>query len=252
MSVLRSVVFVVWMYLLMVVMAIVCAPSLLGPRSWARACFQLWLSLVMGGLRVLCGISVEVRGREHIPQGGALVASKHQSMFETLAFWQMLDDPCIILKQSLAYLPFFGWYAVKLKNIPIDRAGGAQTLKAMATMAAERASQARQILIFPEGTRAEPGAEPDYKPGVAMLYKQMNVPCTPVALNSGLFWPGSGIERKPGTIVVEFLPAIEPGLKRGAFQQRLEQAIETASDALLHEGRGAAGTDGVAGTTLSG
>lgn len=233
MTLIRSVLFVVWMYGLMVIMAIVCAPSLLGPRSWARACLHVWLKLVMGGLRVLCGVSFEVRGREHIPAGGALVASKHQSMFDTLAPWIILADPCIILKKSLAHLPFFGWYAVKLKNIPIDRGGGAQTIKSMAAIAEQRAAQGRQILIFPEGTRAEPGAPPDYKPGVAMLYRQLNVPCTPVALNSGLHWPPSGLRRHPGTIVIEFLPAIEPGLKRADFQKRLEAAIETASNRLL-------------------
>lgn len=238
---LRSVAFVVWMYGLMVVMAIACSPALLGPRAWARACFDVWFGLVLGGLRVLCGIGFEVRGREHIPDGGALVASKHQSMFETLAFWAVLKDPCIILKKSLAYLPFFGWYAMKLKNIAIDRAGAARTIKTMTALAAQRAEQGRQVLIFPEGTRAEPGAEPDYKPGVAMLYKQMGVACTPVALNSGVFWPGHGLKRFAGTIVVEFLPPIAPGLSRGAFQAELQNRIETASGALLAEARGQGG-----------
>ncbi len=234
---LGSIIFVIWMYGLMAIMAIICSPALLGPRSWARACLHVWLKLVFWGLRVFCGVTYEVRGKEHVPQSGALVAMKHQSMFETLAPWDILKDPCIILKKSLTQLPFFGWYAVKLKNISIDRAGGAQTLKAMSQLAATRAKEGRQILIFPEGTRGWPGEKIDYKPGVAMLYKQMGVACTPVALNSGLFWPPHGIKRNPGHIVMEFLPPISPGLTRAEFMAKLEDAIETASEALRQESK---------------
>lgn len=233
MMALRSVLFVVWMYALMAVMGVVCAPSLLGPRSWARGCFQLYLTLVFGALKLLCGVTYEVRGREHIPHGGALVAAKHQSMFETLAFWRILDDPAIILKKELKYLPFFGWYAMKLRNIAIDRAGAAKTMRAMLKTARERAREGRQVVIFPQGTRVSPGAEESYKPGVAGLYAAMKAPCAPVALNSGLHWPGKGIVRTPGVIVVEFLPPIPPGLPRDVFMSQLETEIETASAALL-------------------
>jgi 1-acyl-sn-glycerol-3-phosphate acyltransferase len=233
MAVLGSALFVVWMYGLMAVMGVVCAPSLLGPRSWTRACMQVYLDLVFGGLRLLCGIRYEVRGREHIPHGGALVASKHQSMFETLAFWRILDDPAIILKKELVWLPFFGWYAMKLRNISVDRAAGGTAMRKMLRQARERAEEGRQVVIFPQGTRVDPGAAESYKPGVAGLYAAMKVKCAPVALNSGLHWPGHGFIRRPGTIVVEFLPAIEPGLSRDAFMSELETRIETASDALV-------------------
>lgn len=228
-----SIVFVIWMYGLMVVMGIICLPALLGPRSWTKACACLWLSLVFGGLRVLCGIRYEVRGLEHLPKGGALVASKHQSMFETLAFWQILDDPAIILKKELSYLPFFGWYAMKLKNISVDRAAAAKALRAMLKQARERATEDRQVVIFPQGTRVEPGEAESYKPGVVGLYTSMKVPCVPVALNSGLYWPAHGLGRKPGTIIVEFLEPIEPGLPKAEFIATLEERIETASTALL-------------------
>ncbi|MCP2679046.1 1-acyl-sn-glycerol-3-phosphate acyltransferase [Maricaulaceae bacterium NA33B04] len=228
-----SIVFVIWMYGLMVVMGIICLPALLGPRSWTKACACLWLSLVFGGLRVLCGIRYEVRGLEHLPEGGALVASKHQSMFETLAFWQILDDPAIILKKELSYLPFFGWYAMKLKNISVDRAAAAKALRAMLKQARERATEDRQVVIFPQGTRVEPGEAESYKPGVVGLYTSMKVPCVPVALNSGLYWPAHGLGRKPGTIIVEFLEPIEPGLPKAEFIATLEDRIETASTALL-------------------
>jgi 1-acyl-sn-glycerol-3-phosphate acyltransferase len=235
-AVIRSAIFVVWMYGLMAVMGILCSPALLGPRSWSKACLHTYLALVFGALKLICAVDYEVRGLEHKPSAGALVASKHQSMFETLAFWKILDDPAIILKKELSYLPFFGWYAMKLKNIKVDRAAAAKALRDMLKQARERAGEGRQVVIFPQGTRLEPGAEDTYKPGVAGLYAAMKVPCTPVALNSGLHWPGRGFVRRPGTIVVEFLPAIEPGLPRDQFMTELEARIETASAALLPAG----------------
>jgi len=229
----RSAIFVVWMYGLMAVMGILCAPALLGPRSWSKACLRAYLALVFGGLKLICGVDYEVRGLEHKPSAGALVASKHQSMFETLAFWKILDDPAIILKKELSYLPFFGWYAMKLKNIKVDRAAAAKALRDMLKQARDRAGEDRQVVIFPQGTRLAPGEADTYKPGVAGLYSAMKVPCTPVALNSGLYWPPRGFVRRPGTIVVQFLPAIEPGLPRDQFMAELETRIETASTALL-------------------
>ena len=131
MRVIGSAVFVIWMYGLMVVMGLLCAPSLVGPRSWALACFRAWLGLVFFGLKLFCGVTYEVRGREHLPRGGALIASKHQSMFETLALWTILDDPAIILKKELKALPVFGWYAMKLRNIAVDRSAGSKALRDM-------------------------------------------------------------------------------------------------------------------------
>lgn len=219
----------------MVVMGLFFAPSLLGPRNWVRAILRLYLSLTFGGLSVICGVKYEVRGREHIPNGGALIASKHQSMFETLAFWHILDDPAIILKKELSYLPFFGWYAMKLENISVDRSAGAKALRNMLKQAETRAQENRQVVIFPQGTRLKPGEYEDYKPGIIGLYQSMKVPCVPVALNSGLYWPGKGIIRHPGTILVEFLPPIEPGMGRKPFIAELESRIEAASDALLDD-----------------
>lgn len=228
-----SFIFVIWMYGLMMVMGLVCAPALLGPRSWSKACLRLYLALVFGGLKLICGIDYELRGLEHRPDAGALVASKHQSMFETLAFWKILDDPAIILKRELSLLPVFGWYAMKLKNISVDRGAGATALRDMLRQARNRADAGRQVVIFPQGTRLEPGEADTYKPGVAGLYSAMKTPCTPVALNSGLYWPAHGFVRRPGTIIIEFLPAIAPGLSKSDFLAELEARIETASAALL-------------------
>lgn len=235
MRVIGSAVFVVWMYGLMAVLGLACAPALLGPRRWSLACFRVYLDLVFAGLKLFCGISWEVRGREHLPESAALVASKHQSMFETLAFWKILDDPAIILKKELKALPVFGWYAMKLKNIAVDRSAGSKALRDMLKQARERAAEGRQIVIFPQGTRTKPGVSESYKPGVAGLYAAMKVPCVPVALNSGRHWPGKGFVRTPGRIVIEFLPAIPPGLPKNEFMAELEARIETASDRLMKE-----------------
>lgn len=232
---LRSALFAAWMYGLMAVMGLFALPTLLAPRGWAKAVFRVWLALVLWGLRVICGISWELRGREHLPQGAALIASKHQAMFDTLAPWTFLDDPAIILKRELLRLPFFGWWAVKLRNIPVDRAAGASALRAMLRAAKARAEEGRQILIFPEGTRTLPGARERYKPGVFQLYRELDAPCAPIALNSGLCWPAKGWRMRPGHIVVEILPPIAPGLSRDAFMAELEARIETASEALLPE-----------------
>jgi 1-acyl-sn-glycerol-3-phosphate acyltransferase len=235
MKTLRSLVFYVYMYGFMAIMGTMGVPLLLGPRYWSRAWLRLYISITWFGLRWICGVSFEVRGQAHIPAGGALIASKHQSMWETLAFWSIVPDPAIILKRSLIYMPFFGWFALKLKNINVDRSAGAKALRKMLKDASMRAGEGRQILIFPEGTRVDPGENPTYKSGVVGLYQFMKVPCVPVALNSGVFLePYCGL-RRPGKIIVEFLEPIEPGLDKADFMERLHTSISTASDALLAE-----------------
>ncbi|WP_421790493.1 lysophospholipid acyltransferase family protein [Hyphobacterium sp.] len=234
-TVIRSVIFVIWMYGSMVILGLTLIWMLLFPRSFARAAFRFWLKLVFGGLWIICGQRYEVRGRENLPEGGALIASRHESMLETQAFWQILDDPAIILKKELSYLPFFGWFAVKLENIVVDRGAAAKALRKMLRDARDRAEEGRQILIFPEGTRMKPGEFTELKPGVAGLYAAMKVPCVPVALNSGSYWAGRGIIRKPGTAVIEFLEPIAPGMSRDDFMTALQSRIETGTRALHHQ-----------------
>ena len=236
MQALRSTLFVVWMYGLMVVMGIILTPTLIGPRSWARGGFTVWRGLIFWGLRVLGGVTWELRGAENLPEGGALVACKHQSMFDTLAPWVFLNDPAIILKKELKWLPIFGWWAQKLRNIAVDRSAASKALRDMTRQARARAAEGRQILIFPEGTRTGVGERVDYKPGVAALYKAMDVPCIPVALNSGLIWESFGKLKKPGRIIVEVLEPIPPGLDRKEFMARLKTAIDTRTAALVEEG----------------
>jgi 1-acyl-sn-glycerol-3-phosphate acyltransferase len=194
-------------------------------RTWARG--TLWL------LRVLCGITYEVRGREYIPHGTCIVASKHQSAWDTVIFWLVLDDPAYVLKRELIFFPVFGWYLLLLKSIYIDRKSGSAALKRMLRESKDRVAAGRPIVIFPEGTRTAPGASTTYHPGVAALYNSLGLPVVPVALNSGLYWPKNAFVKTPGKIIVEFLPAIAPGLKGRDFLAKLQETVEGASRALL-------------------
>ncbi|MEJ1967595.1 MAG: lysophospholipid acyltransferase family protein [Rhizomicrobium sp.] len=236
MTILRSAIFIAWFSLVSAVLAVVFLPALLGPRRLTTLMARLWVALNFWGLRVFAGLGFEVRGA--VPPNGVLIALKHMSMWETMAIYALLDDPAIVLKRSLTYVPFYGWYLRKARMIAIDRDGRAQALRVMAAKAREQIAAGRSIAIFPEGTRKTPGAPPDYKSGVAALYGQLGAPCYPVALNSGLFWTGPvGFLKKKGTIVIEFLPPIPPGLPRRAFMARLQEEIETATDTLIAEGR---------------
>ena len=238
MTLLRSILFLVWIYGLMVLMGIIYLPLvLLGGRGVAVEGTKRWSRYALFGLRHICGIRHEVRGRENLPAGPVLIASKHQAMWETLFFMTMLEDPSIVLKKELLSLPVYGWYAKKIDMISIDRSKGAAALKHMVAQAQRHRDAGRPLVIFPEGTRTEPGAAPDYKPGIAALYTKLDLPCVPVALNSGLCWQGKGILRRSGTIIVEFLPPIPPGLKRKEFMAELEARIETATQSLIGEAK---------------
>ena len=196
-------------------------------RAYARS--SLWL------LRVICGVTVEWRGREKIPKGACIVACKHQSLWETFALFMLLEDPTYVLKRELMWIPLFGWLATKARMIPIDRGARATALARMTALARKEAARSRQIVIFPEGTRRPPGAEPHYLPGVAYLYAETGLPCVPVALNSGLFWPRRSLRRYPGTVLVEVLNPIPPGLDKREFLLHLQNVLEEATARLVRE-----------------
>lgn len=235
-SMARSLLFNVLFYVTTTLFVVIGSPLLFAPRSWAMAAlkvhsnFELWL------LRAIVGTKIEVRGRENIPQGPCLVASKHQSAWETFALIPLFRDPALLMKRELFFIPFHGWFSRKFQMIPVDRDKGPSALRRMLREAKKRIDDGREIIIFPEGTRRPPGAPPDYKTGIVLLYDALGVPCLPVALNSGLFWPRRSAIRRPGTIVVEILKPIPPGLPRDEFLRRLETAIEGASSRLLVEG----------------
>ena len=244
MLVLRSLLFNVAFYANIVLWTILLVPGIVMPR---RAFFRIvsgWGQSSLWLLRVIAGTRVEFRGRERIPPGGLLVAAKHQSMWETFALVTVFPDPAFILKRELMWIPVFGWYLAKGRQVPVDRRAGSQALVAMTARAKAEAARGRQILIFPEGTRRSPGAPPAYKFGAAHLYAQLGVPCLPVALNSGLYWPRRRFLRWPGTIVVEFLEPIAPGLARDVFFAELQARIEAGSGRLLAEGRAELGLSG--------
>lgn len=232
---LRSLFFVFWLYGTMAVFGIGCLPMLIFSEKSAMLPIRWWARAVLFGARWIIGIKVEFRGLEHRPKGAALLAAKHLSMLDTIAPFVVLDAPAYVLKQSLMYMPAFGWYAWRTKMVAIKREDAAKALKAMVVACRERLKDKRQIVIFPEGTRSDPGDDPDYKPGVAALYRELGAECHMMATNSGQFWPGHGIDRRPGTVVFEFLPPIEAGLKRAELMSTLKERLETASNALITE-----------------
>jgi 1-acyl-sn-glycerol-3-phosphate acyltransferase len=234
--VIRSLLFNMLFYLNLIVQIIAALPTLVMPRWGILAVAKFWARSNLWLLRAVCGVNVEFRGLAKIPPGPLLVSSKHQSLWETFALLLILSDPAYIMKRELMWIPFFGWYARKVGMIPIDRGRRSQALADMNARARQELARNRQIIIFPEGTRRPPGAEPRYKYGVAHLYLETGVPCLPIALNSGLFWPRRSLRRYPGTIRVEVLDPIPPGLGKEAFFERLQREIETASARLIAEG----------------
>jgi len=235
MAFLRSFLFFLWFAIASVVIAVGGVWVLLLPRRATERLSKTWSRAVLFGLKWIAGLDYEVRGT--IPRGGVLIAAKHMSMWDTVILYLLLDDACAVVKRSLLNIPFYGWYLWKAGVIAIDREGKASALKQMVAEAKAVVAEQRPIFIFPEGTRKELGAPPDYKPGVAALYTQLGVDCVPVALNSGLFWTGPvGFLKKPGKVVVAFLPPIPPGLKRAAFMETLQNRIESTTEKLLSEG----------------
>jgi 1-acyl-sn-glycerol-3-phosphate acyltransferase len=229
----RSLLFNMLFYVTTALFVVLGSPLLFAPRRWAMAAlalhgrFELWL------LKTIVGTKLEVRGREKLPAGACLVAAKHQSAWETFALIPLFRDPAFLMKRELFWIPFHGWFSHKFEMIPVDRDRGPSALRRMLREAKKRAAQGREIIIFPEGTRRAVGAPPDYKTGVILLYEALGIPCVPLALNSGAFWPRRSLARRPGTIVVEFLDPIPPGLPKTEFLERLIGAIEPASARLL-------------------
>jgi 1-acyl-sn-glycerol-3-phosphate acyltransferase len=230
---LRSLVFNILFYAAFVFLMLVALPTFLMPRA-ATLQVARWLartSLFL--MRVVCNIRVEFRGVEKIPKGPLIVASKHQSMWETLLLPGFFEAPFFVIKRQLNFIPLFGQYLIKTGMVAIDRSEGRRALLSVIRRAAEEVKHGRQFVIFPEGTRTAPGAPPHYKGGVGMIYSECGVPCLPVALNSGLFWPRRTFMRYPGTLVVEFLDPIPPGLKRDVFLARVERTIEEATNRIV-------------------
>ncbi len=221
------------------VFALALLPFMLLPRRAMQWGLKVWSATMMWFLKAIVGLEWEVRGLENLPDRPCLFACKHQSAWETGIFYQVVADPSYILKKELLSIPFFGWYIARGGAIAIDRKAGASALKLMISGAQDRLARGQNVVIFPEGTRAAPGKPGTYHPGVAALYKGVDAPVVPVALNSGLFWQRRSFLKRPGRITIEFLPAIEPDLDRKAFMKALKSHIETATNRLVDEARNA-------------
>ncbi len=236
MLILRSLAFNVAFYGNLIVQMIVWTPVFfLLPRRKAWFVPKVWAASSLWLHRVLAGTRAEITGLENLPDGPCIIAPKHQSFWDTIAFLPSIPDALYILKRELMWIPFFGWYVAKMRMIPIDRGSRSKALKKAVRIGRELMKENRQLIIYPEGTRRSPGAEPAYKYGIVELYAQLGVPVVPVAHVAGLYWPRRKFLRYPGTIRARFLPLIEAGLPRDEFQRRLISETEAACDALLLE-----------------
>ncbi|MGQ0660582.1 lysophospholipid acyltransferase family protein [Sphingosinicella sp.] len=234
MNVIRSALFALIFYGWTVIAVLLSFPiSLFGTgaiRGWAHAWCRFHRVLARG----LLGISSQVEGAP--PEGVALVAVKHQSMFETMEMVLLLDTPAVVLKRELADVPLWGWVVRRYGVIPVDRSGGAAALRRMMRAAEAAVAEGRPILIFPEGARAPVGTAPPLQPGFAGLYRALGLAIAPVAVNSGRLWPARRFVKRPGVVTFRFGETIAPGLKRG----EVETAVRAAINALEPEALSAA------------
>ena len=233
--VVRSLVFTVLTFLWTVSLCVVGVPTFFLPRRRLHRMSALWTRGIFWLLRTVVGLRYELRRVATLPAPPYILAVKHQSTFETLVFHTFLDEPIFVLKNELLRVPVLGWYLAKAGMIGIDRSAGAGAMKKMLREARDVLRSGRQIIVFPEGTRAPPGEQRPYHAGIAALYLHFEVPVIPVALNSGVFWGRRAFVKKPGLITVEFLPPIPPGLDRAGFMQALEGQLEGTSNRLVAE-----------------
>ena len=232
----RSILFNILFYLNLLIYLVAAIPTFFLPYRVLVAFAKSWGRMNLRLLRLVCDIDVEWIGLEKISPGPLIVAAKHQSTWETFALLTLFDSPTFIVKRELMWIPLFGWYIWKARMIPVDRGARTQALAAMTELARAELANNRQLVIFPEGTRRAPGAEPAYKFGVAHLYAESGAPCLPVALNSGLVWRRRAFLRHPGTVRVEILDPIPPGLGRTEFFDRLKRDTEVATARLVAAG----------------
>src|SRR5690606_4098352 len=237
---LRSLAFNLAFYASMVVQMFFWAPFyFLAPRHSAWFVPKFWSRTSLWLYRVLAGTRSDISGVENLPEGSFILAPKHQSFWDAIAFFPFLGDPLYILKRELTWIPFFGWYILKMRMIPVDRGNRAKALRSVvAATKAELARNPRQLIIYPEGTRRAPGDVPAYKYGIVALYSQLHLPVVPVAHVAGLYWPRRKFLRYPGTIKARFLPPIPPGLGKQEFMARLIAETEAGCDELLVDAAG--------------
>lgn len=236
---LRTVAFYLWMVLVTLVMGILWLPVVVFQPIRIHRLGAAWTGQLLLGARAIVGLKVELRGTP--PTYECIIAAKHQSFLDILAIAHAVPQCAFVMKRELLRVPIMGWYARKVGCIPIDRSRGTEALQMIAAeVAAARAGPVGmgQLIIYPEGTRTQPGQKRKYKHGVGSIYTSTGLPVVPAAVNCGLFWPKRGFPLLPGTAIVELLPEIPPGLPHHSLMQRLEVEIEEASDRLLAEAGG--------------
>ncbi|MBT5912985.1 1-acyl-sn-glycerol-3-phosphate acyltransferase [Rhodospirillaceae bacterium] len=232
MILIRSAIFNFILVLTILLMGLLAFPLLIGSRK--RVCWlrDRWVKFILFSLKIVVGLDYRVEGLENLPKGRFMVASKHQSAWETLALHLIFPDPSIVLKKELLKLPILGRFIEKVGMVPIDRSGRASALKSMLIAARKWANIGRPIIIFPQGTRVTAGEKHNYHSGVFAVYRALKVPVVPVALNSGMFWSRKAFIKKPGIITVRVLSYIRPGMDRKEFMEKLEDVIETETELL--------------------
>lgn len=229
----RSLIFSALFSLVTVLVSLIFSPFLLFRCRALYWTGIVWCKISLFLLKLICGIRYKVVGRENLPKEPFIIASKHQSAFETVAFWELFYIPTYVLKRELTKIPFFGIYLVRMQMICISRSAGASALKQIVKEADFHLKEGRHIIIYPEGTRTKPGTKTErYHPGIVALYNNCNVPVVPVALNSGEYWQNKKWTKTPGTITVKILPPIMPGLNKKEFLEKLNEQIEENSSKL--------------------
>ena len=197
------------------------AASIFGAKP-VREVVRSWAQLHNFLTHRLLGIRTAVEGT--LPEGAVLIAVKHQAMFETLEMVLIAREPVIVIKRELAYLPLFGWLTRRYGVIPVDRAAGAKALREMLAHGRQAAEDLRPVIIYPEGTRVPPGEQPPLRPGFAGMYRALNLPVVPIALDSGKLW-GRGLLKRGGTVTFRIGETIPAGLKRDEIEARVHTAI---------------------------
>lgn len=228
-----SLVFVIQIYFAMLVLGIVFAPYAVFSREGAFMACKSYCRWVFWTARWMIGLRTEVRGT--VPTGEVMIAAKHQSFLDIMMIFNAVPRGKFIMKRELLWTPIIGIYAKRLGCVPVNRGKRGTAIAKMVRDVAREFSDPGQLIIYSQGTRVAPGDKKPYKVGTGVLYEELAQTCVPAATNVGLFWPRTGIMRKPGLAVVEFLEPIAPGEDRSAFMAQLEEAVEARSDALMEE-----------------
>ncbi|PID36459.1 MAG: 1-acyl-sn-glycerol-3-phosphate acyltransferase [Rhodobacterales bacterium] len=230
---LKSLYFIIQMYLSMAVLALVFFPFTLIDKKYAFKAIHVYTNHVRWLARVIVGLRSEIRGE--VPDGEVIVAAKHQSFFDILLIVSVLPRPKFIMKKQIKWTPIVGYFAKAINCVPVDRGKRGAAIRKMVRDVADGRTDPGQLVIFPQGTRVAAGAKKPYKIGTGVLYEQTGQPVVPAGTNVGVFWKRHGIMRYPGLAVVEFLPPIEPGKKIEQMMAEMEEAVETSSNALMAE-----------------